>query len=156
MSAVESGKSHDRRSPRSQNSDRRTTIAKMSDHYHMQHHHHHQSHGCHQKRHHHRGRCRGPPLVAVVALWAAVACVMVPTASQSPATGDMSLLTMQRIKSYVDDTCTLDPHCQWTWDSLPNGLLNVSMDEAAAVVPEDYLFPPGDDAEKPGQRGECP
>jgi len=31
----------------------------------------------------------------------------------------------------------------------------VSADEAAAAMPEDYLFPPGDDAEKSGQRGEC-
>ncbi|KAL5236754.1 hypothetical protein ACI65C_004164 [Semiaphis heraclei] len=127
----------------------------MSDHHsmhHQLHHHHQQFHGSHHKRHHHRGRCRGPPLIAVVALWAAVACVTVPTSSPSPATGDMSLLTMQRIKSYVDDTCTLDPHCQWTWDLLANGLRNVSADEAAAAMPEDYLFPPGDDAEKPGQR----
>ncbi|XP_050527207.1 tyrosine-protein kinase receptor-like [Daktulosphaira vitifoliae] len=65
---------------------------------------------------------------------------------------DMSLRTMQRIKSYVDDTCTLDPHCQWTWDPYDNGLRNVSIDEAAAMVPEDYMYPPGNDSEV-GLRG---
>lgn len=135
----------------------RSATAMTSDHHCSLHH---QSHGSHHKRHrhqlHHRSRCRGPALVAIVALWVAVACFTVPTASPSPATGDMSLLTMQRIKSYVDDTCTLDPHCQWTWDPLPNGLRNVSSDEALAAMPNDYLFPPGEDAEKPGQRGKCP
>lgn len=165
VSAKETGRPHDHRSRISRISDRRSATAMTSDRHcrhNRQRHCHllHQSHGSHHKRHQHqlqdRGRCRGPPLVAVVALWAAVACITVPTASPSPATGDMSLLTMQRIKSYVDDTCTLDPHCQWTWDPLPNGLRNVSSDEAVAVMPEDYLFPPGDDAEKPGQRGKCP
>jgi len=102
----------------------------------------------------HRGRCRGPALVAALALWAAMACIAVPVASASPATGDMSLLTMQRIKSYVDDTCTLDPHCQWSWDPLPNGLRNVSAEEAAAEMPKDYLYPPGEDPDNLGQRGE--
>lgn len=104
---------------------------------------------------------RGPPgvvpslVVAAIALYAAGRA---PTVTPSPASGDMSLLTMQRIKSYVDDTCTLDPHCQWTWDpKLPNGLQNVSAEQAAAAMPVDYLFPPpGDDADKPTvQRGEC-
>lgn len=73
----------------------------------------------------------------------------------SPATGDMSLLTMQRIKSYVDDTCTLDPHCQWTWDDKqPLGLRNVTVPEAEALLPPDYMYPPGDDALKDGQRGQ--
>jgi len=76
------------------------------------------------------------------------------TYTSSTVSGDMSLLTMQRIKSYVDDTCTLDPHCQWTWDSVGNVLKNVSVEEAANMVPDDYMYPPGDDAEKPGQRGE--
>lgn len=88
-------------------------------------------------------------LVAALALWCAAA------ARPSPATGgDMSLLTMQRIKSYVDDTCTLDPHCQWTWDHAVNGLMNVTAKQAADVVPADYLYAPGDDAETPGRRGE--
>lgn len=79
-----------------------------------------------------------------------------PAVAASSATGDMSLLTMQRIKSYVDDTCTLDPHCQWTWDTVgQNVLRNVSVEEASAMMPDDYMFPPGNDAEKPGQRGEC-
>lgn len=109
----------------------------------------------HQNRRHRRGRCRGPALVAALALWASMACVAVPAASASPATGDMSLLTMQRIKSYVDDTCTLDPHCQWAWDPLPNGLRNVSAEEAAAEMPKDYLYPPGEDPDNlGGQRGE--
>ncbi|KAE9536932.1 hypothetical protein AGLY_006739 [Aphis glycines] len=115
----------------------------------------HQFHGGHRERPHqnwchHRGRCRGPALVAALALWAAMACVTVPAASASPATGDMSLLTMQRIKSYVDDTCTMDPHCQWTWDPLPNGLRNVSAEEAAAEMPKDYLYPPGEDPDNLG------
>lgn len=90
-------------------------------------------------------------VVAAIALCAAAAV------RSSPATGggEMVLLNMQRIKSYVDDTCTLDPHCQWTWDrAVDGGLLNVSAKQAAAMVPADYMFPPGDDAEKPGQRGE--
>ncbi|XP_025192296.1 ALK tyrosine kinase receptor-like isoform X2 [Melanaphis sacchari] len=134
-------------------------------HHHHHHHHHHQNHHQHHRRRHqshcghfewhqdHGVRCRGPALVTILALWAAVVCVTVPAASPSPATGDMSLLTMQRIKSYVDDTCTMDPHCQWTWDPLPNGLRNVSAEEAAAEVPEDYLYPPGEDPDKPGLRG---
>lgn len=93
-----------------------------------------------------------PLLLLLLLLLYAVASV--PAAAASPAIGDMSLLTMQRIKSYVDDTCTLDPHCQWTWDRFPNGLRNVSVDEAADMVPRDYMFPPGNDAEIPGQRGE--
>lgn len=162
VSAAETGWLRDHSTQKSRISVWRVTIAIMSDHnhrHHKLHHHHHQFHGsnhkCQQRQLHHRGRCREPLLIAVVALWVTVACVTVPTASLYPATGDMSLLTMQRIKSYVDDTCTLDPHCQWTWDPLPNGLRNVSADEAAAAMPEDYLFPPGDDAEKSGQRGEC-
>lgn len=92
-------------------------------------------------------------LVAALALWCAAAGA--PAARPSPATGgDMSLLTMQRIKSYVDDTCTLDPHCQWTWDRTVNGLMNVTAKQAADVVPADYLYAPGDDAETPGRRGE--
>lgn len=93
-------------------------------------------------------------LTAVIAIAALCAVIGVPVAGSSPSTGDMSLLTMQRIKSYVDDTCTLDPHCQWTWEPLENGLKNVSVQEASAMMPVDYVFPPGNDAEKPGKRGE--
>lgn len=90
-------------------------------------------------------------LLAAIALYAAAGA---PAVAPSPAIGDMSLLNMQRIKSYVDDTCTLDPHCQWTWDeTIENGLKNVSVEQAAAMLPYDYLFPPGNDTEKPGQRG---
>lgn len=95
---------------------------------------------------------RTATLVALLLVLYAVA--RSPVTATSPASGDMSLLTMQRIKSYVDDTCTLDPHCQWTWDRFTNGLQNVSVEKAANLVPHDYMYPPGDDAEKSGQRGE--
>lgn len=106
-------------------------------------------------REHRRKRFRGR-MVALIVAYALCAVAGTPAAALSPATGDMSLLTMQRIKSYVDDTCTLDPHCQWTWNEhMENGLRNVSVKEAEAMVPEDYLYPPGSDTEASAQRGEC-
>lgn len=109
---------------------------------------------------HHKQLYQRKPIVhywtsTLVTAFALYAVCSGPAVAASPATGDMSLLKMQRIKSYVDDTCTLDPHCQWTWDTVgQNVLRNVSVEEASAMMPDDYTFPPGNDAEKPGQRGE--
>lgn len=110
-------------------------------------------HHCRRRR---RRRRRDLPMstLAFVA-FALYAVATVPPVLLTPSSGQMSLLNMQRIKSYVDDTCTMDPHCQWVWDQQENGLRNVTVDQAASMVPPDYLFPPGGDAEKSGQRGEC-
>lgn len=115
--------------------------------------------GCQRFRHHckrRRRRRRDRPMstMAFVA-FALYAVATVPPVLLTPSSGQMSLLNMQRIKSYVDDTCTLDPHCQWQWDKLQNGMRNVSVDQAAAMVPPDYMYPPGNDTEKSAERGEC-
>ncbi|VVC36867.1 Hypothetical protein CINCED_3A003445 [Cinara cedri] len=115
--------------------------------------------GCQRFRHHCRRRRRRrrdrPMSTLAFVAFALYAVATVPPVLLTPASDQMSLLRMQRIKSYVDDTCTLDPHCQWSWDrELKNGLRNVTVDQAASMVPPDYLYPPGNDSET-GQRGEC-
>ncbi|XP_050426861.1 tyrosine-protein kinase receptor-like [Adelges cooleyi] len=100
--------------------------------------------------------CRGKPqTLSVVSVLYVMICVRttytLPLASYSIG-GNMSLLSMQRLKSFVDDTCSLDPHCQWTWVPQENGLRNVTTDEALAMVPENYMYAPGNDSDV-GQRG---